>query len=117
MRQRTLKCRYGLTPLAWAAGNGYDAIVNLLLTKDNVDTDLKGSQYDQTPLSWAAKNGHKDMVELLLKTGKVDADSKSKSGRTPLWWAAVMGHEAVVKLQQFFQLCINLNLLPNRYLH
>jgi ankyrin repeat protein len=47
----TLVSQYGLTPLSWAAGNGYDAIVNLLLTKDGINIDLQDSQYGRTPLS------------------------------------------------------------------
>ncbi|KAH6701346.1 heterokaryon incompatibility protein-domain-containing protein, partial [Leptodontidium sp. MPI-SDFR-AT-0119] len=93
---RTLKNQYGLTPLSWAAGNGYDAVVKLLLAKDSVDPDLKDSQYGRTPLSWAAENGHEAVVRLLLETGKVEVDLKDRYGRTPLSWAAENGHEAVV---------------------
>ena len=94
-----LKCQYGLTPLSWAAGNGYDAIVDFLLTKDGVNPDLEDSQYGRTPLSWAAGNGHETIVKMLLDTGKVDVDVKdSQNRRTPLSWAARDGHEAIVKL-------------------
>jgi hypothetical protein len=48
---RTLKSQYGLTPLSWAAGNGYNEVVTLLLAKNGVDPDLKDSQYGRTPLS------------------------------------------------------------------
>ena len=95
---RTLKSQYGLTPLSWAAGNGYDAVVKLLLAKDGVDPDLKDSPYGRTPLSWAAQGGHEAVVKLLLETRKVEVDSKDKDGRTPLSWAAQGGREAVVKL-------------------
>ncbi|KAF8861593.1 HET-domain-containing protein [Acephala macrosclerotiorum] len=74
----TLTNQYGITPLLWAAGNGYDAAVELLLAKDGVDADLKDSQYNQTPLLWAAKRGHEAVVKLLLNTGKVEVDSKDK---------------------------------------
>jgi hypothetical protein len=94
----TLKSQYGLTPLSWAAGNGYDVIVSLLLAKDGVDPDLKDSQYSQTSLSWAAERGHEAVVKQLLKTGKVEVDSKDKDNRTPLLKAAKNGHEAIVKL-------------------
>ncbi|KAH9212573.1 ankyrin repeat-containing domain protein [Leptodontidium sp. 2 PMI_412] len=101
-----------LTPLSWAAGNGNDTRVNLLLAKDGIDLDLKDSQFSRTPLSWAAENGHEAVVKLLLETGKVEAvvkllletgkvevDSKDKyNNRTPLSCAAENGHEAVVKL-------------------
>ena len=94
-----LQSRYGLTPLCWAAGNGYNVIVDLLLTKDEISRDLKDSQYGRTPLSWAAGNGHEAVVKLLLETGKVDVDSKDRQyGRTPLSWAAENGNKAVVKL-------------------
>jgi hypothetical protein len=95
---RTLKSRYGLTPLSWAAGNGYVTVVKPLLAEDGVNPDLKDSQYGQTPLSWAAEGGHEAVVKLLLGTGKVEADSKDRDGRTPLSWAAWRGHEAVAKL-------------------
>lgn len=94
-----LECQYGLTPLSWAAGNGYKVIVDFLLTKVGVNSDLKDSQYGRTPLSWAAGNGHKAIVKQLLETDKVDVDAKdSQCGRTPLSWAAGNGHEAIVKL-------------------
>lgn len=69
-RPCTPKSRYGLTPLSWAAGNGYDAVVRLLLAKDGVDPDLKDSQYNQTPLSWAAERGHEAVVRLLQSSTK-----------------------------------------------
>jgi hypothetical protein len=88
----------GLTPLLWAAGNGKDTAINLLLTKYNVDIDLKDCEDDRTALSWAAKNGHEAIFLLLLDTGKVDVDSKDKYSRTPLSWAAENGYETMVKL-------------------
>jgi hypothetical protein len=94
----TLKSQYGLTPLAWVAGSGYEAIVRLLLSKDGVDPDLKDSQYGQTPLSWAAKGGHECVVNLLIGTGKVAVDAKDRFGQTPLSWAVREGHGSVVKL-------------------
>jgi ankyrin repeat protein len=96
--QSMLKSQYDLTPLSWAAGNGYDAVVKLLLRENSVDPDLKDSQYGRTPLSWAAESGPEAVVKLLLETGKVEVDMKDGEGLTPLWWAARKGHEAVVKL-------------------
>jgi ankyrin repeat protein len=93
-----LKSQYGLTPLSWVAGNGYDTAVKLLLAKDSIDPDLQDSQYSRTPLSWAAEGGHEAIVKLLLETGKVEVNSKDNNGRTPLSWAIKGGHEAIVKL-------------------
>ncbi|KAG4432968.1 hypothetical protein IFR05_011536 [Cadophora sp. M221] len=94
----TPKVQCGRAPLSWAAGNGYNTVVDQLLTKDGMDSNLKDSQSGRTPLSWAAKNGHEAVVKLLLETGKIEVNSKDNSGYTPLSRAAKNGHEAVVKL-------------------
>ena len=86
------------TPLSWAAENGHEAVVKLLLAEDRVDPNLEGSGFSWTPLSWAAVNGHEAVVKLLLARNDVKADSKDKFGQTPLSWAAENGREAVVKL-------------------
>ncbi|KAH8692543.1 hypothetical protein GQ44DRAFT_596352, partial [Phaeosphaeriaceae sp. PMI808] len=51
-------------PLLWAAQNGYETVVKMLLSTGKVDIDLK-DQGGQTPLSWAARNGHEAVVQLL----------------------------------------------------
>ena len=94
----TFKSQYSQTPLSWAAGNGCNAIVKLLLAKDSVDPDLKESQSGLTPLWWAAAYGDDSVFILLVKTIKVKINSKGRYGWTPLWWAAKNGHEAIVKL-------------------
>jgi ankyrin repeat protein len=94
----TLESQYNSqTPLVWAAGNGYYAVVNLLLAKDGISPDLN-DRNRRTPLSWAAENGHEAVVKLLLETGKVNIDLRDSEGRTPLSWAAERGQEAVVKV-------------------
>jgi ankyrin repeat protein len=87
----------GRTPLSWAAENGHEAVVKLLIGCDKVDVDSKDKS-GRTPLSWAAENGEEVVVKLLVETGKVDVDSKDNFGQTPLARAAAKGQEAVVTL-------------------
>src|SRR2546423_7590982 len=49
--------KYGQTPLSFAAENGHEAVVKLLLATGKADVDSKDN-YGQTPLLWAAKKGH-----------------------------------------------------------
>ncbi|RDW57321.1 hypothetical protein BP5796_12771 [Coleophoma crateriformis] len=96
--QTMLKLQHGLTPLCWAARNGFVRAVKLLLGEENIDLNLKDSQYSRTPLSWAAGNGHETVVKLLLETGQLGVDFRDHDGRTPLSWAAKNGYTAIVKL-------------------
>ncbi|KAH8588258.1 ankyrin repeat protein, partial [Bisporella sp. PMI_857] len=82
--QLNIQDSYGKTPLSWAAENGHEAVVRLLLDTSKANIDLQDNKYGQTPLLWAAENGHEAVVRLLLGTGKVDVDSRGKSGQAPL---------------------------------
>jgi hypothetical protein len=84
--------------LSWAAENGHEAVVRLLVEREDVEADSKDN-HNQTPLSWAAENGHEAVVRLLVEREDVEADSKDMIyGRTPLSWAAKSGRVAVVRL-------------------
>ncbi|KAN0068665.1 Heterokaryon incompatibility protein (HET) domain containing protein [Elaphomyces granulatus] len=48
-RPHTLQSQYGLTPLSWASGNGYDTVVKLLLGKDGVDPDYPAAPATPPP--------------------------------------------------------------------
>lgn len=56
---------YGRTPLSFAAENGYEEVVTLLLNDERVDPDY-GDYKGRTPLSFAAANGQEEVVKLLL---------------------------------------------------
>ena len=97
------------TPLSWAAENGHETVVKLLVeaeadieskdvTYDRTPLSWAAENYGQTPLWWAAKNGHEAVVKLLVEA-KANIESKDSTyGETPLLWAARSGHKAVVKL-------------------
>jgi ankyrin repeat protein len=59
---------YSKTPLSWAAENGHEAVVKLLLAS-KADVDSKDNTYSKTPLSWAAQGGHEAVVKLLSSSG------------------------------------------------
>ena len=90
----------GRTPLSWAAENGHEGVVKLLLERQDVNPEIRGLEFGRTPLSWAAGNAREGAVELLLERKDVDPHSFSKSGQTPLALAAENGHDRVVGLLQ-----------------
>jgi len=101
---------YGQSALSWAAGNGFNDVVKLLIEGvgrrfNGIKLPLKKrAQVDsmdicgRTPLSWAAKNGHEAVVKLLVKKGATVDSVDTEFGQTPLSYAAENGYEVVVKL-------------------
>ena len=85
------------TPLMWAACNGHEGVVKILLGRDDVNPD-RPDRHDQTPLLQAARNGHKAVVEILLGRNDVNPDRPDEYGKTPLLLGACKGHSGVVKL-------------------
>jgi len=87
----------GCTPLSWAAYNGHEEAVKILVEREEVNPD-KADKWGITPLSDAASNGHEGVVKILLEREEVNPDKPNDSGRTPLSYAAKNGHEGVVKI-------------------
>ena len=88
---------WGQTPLSLAARSGYEAIVRLLIGREDVEINSKDNS-GRTPLLYAAQSGHEAVVRLLIGREDVEINLKDNLGRTPLSYAARSGHEAVVRL-------------------
>lgn len=91
----SLKDKCNRTPLMYAAEQGHDCVVNLLLGKDTADVNSKDED-GLTSLSRAAANGHEACVKLLLDR-HADVNSQDENGQTSLHWAAKNGHEIIAR--------------------
>jgi len=87
----------GNTPLVYAARNGHEGVVKILLGQNNASPDMAG-KFGYTPLWCAAGNGHEGVVKVLLERDDVNPEKPTESGTTPLAWAVERGHEGVVKI-------------------
>ncbi|KAL1498891.1 hypothetical protein AB1Y20_013414 [Prymnesium parvum] len=85
----------GASPLHWAAMNGHEGAVRLLLEK-NADTAAKNND-GASPLHCAAGYGHEGAVRLLLENN-ADTAARDEDGDSPLHCAAGYGHAGAVRL-------------------
>lgn len=81
--------------LFFAAQQGHDEIVSILLSQPGVDIDSTSSS-GETPLMQAAMNGHESTVRLLLADG-ANVNVQDHLGRSLLSVAAESGQPAMVK--------------------
>ena len=72
----------GSGPLAWAARNGHEGVVKILLGREEVNPNRPDNN-GQTPLSYAAENGHERVVELLQSRKVVSLPYGSSPKKRP----------------------------------
>jgi ankyrin repeat protein len=72
----------GLALIHWICDRGNDSILELLLSRREIDIDLKDSE-GQTALHYASSCGHKKCVELLLSHG-ANRNSLDNDGNSTL---------------------------------
>jgi len=87
----------GCEPLAWAARNGCEDVVKILIGLEGASPD-KPDIDDRTPFCYAAQNGHEGVVKILLGLEEVSPDKPDLWDQTPLSHAAENGHEGVVEI-------------------
>lgn len=85
----------GRTPLSWAAAEGSEETIELLLQQPGIELDT-ADKSGQTPLLHAADAGHAKCVRMLLEKG-ANVKYADKEGRTALCLAAIKGHKVVAK--------------------
>jgi len=76
------------TPLSWAAEDGHEAVVKLLLAIEKVEFTSRTVMVGRR--TWLLGRGTRLTVQLLLEKG-ADVESKDNYDRTPLSWAAGTG--------------------------
>ncbi|KAK6505067.1 hypothetical protein TWF481_006990 [Arthrobotrys musiformis] len=97
---------YGRTALSWAAENGFDYVVELLLGgiggrwkgislpfRKGVDVNSTDTM-SRTPIVYAVLNGHVTTVDLLLKAG-ASIDQRDDLLGTPLAYGLFSGNRAI----------------------
>ena len=90
---------FGRTVLTWAAERGHEAVIKMLLEREDINPDQADTVCGRTPLWWAAKGGHEGVAKMLLRRRDVSPDAAdTKIGVTPVMMAAQNGHEGVVKM-------------------
>jgi ankyrin repeat protein len=92
---------YALGSLSWAAGEGFLAVVDLLIKHDEASLDVVDEK-GRTPLFCAVESGHLDVVERLLRENVVinrspTMSTLSRFTKTVLQAAAAKGYLTIVE--------------------
>ncbi|KAI1024868.1 hypothetical protein LB504_009713 [Fusarium proliferatum] len=86
----------GFIPLLWAAANGKNTILRLLI-EQGADLEVRNPDNSYTALMYAAVYGQFSTTKSLLDSGAM-LEAQDEYTRTPLALAASVGHEAIASL-------------------
>jgi ankyrin repeat protein len=82
--------------LSYAAEEGHEDVVKLLLHQPAVEVNLRDN-IGRTPFLYAARRGHEGIIGLFINTRDVDIISRDIIDQTALPNAVLHGHEGVVR--------------------
>ena len=97
LAQDDIEVRRGRSSLSTAVQFGHEAVVKILVARDDVDVNNTDT-YGHSQLSYTAQHGHQAVVELLVAQDNTDVNNKDKSGHSPLSYAVQYGRQAVVNI-------------------
>jgi ankyrin repeat protein len=75
--------KFSFTALHEAASDGCLSMVNLLLTRDDINVNARDS-HGRTPLWWATRNNHPFVAKRLLAERGLEINAASAGGSTSL---------------------------------
>jgi len=81
----------GITALTWAAYEGHEEVVKMLLEDKDINPDQGQTGSIETPLECAVMRGHEGIIKMLLEREGINLDPA-------LWSAAREGNEELVKM-------------------
>lgn len=92
----TMSDNHGKSPLSRAAGQGFNALLKLLLSTPGIDVDAQKVDGD-TALRLAVMNNQVESTRLLLEAG-ANPNIQNGDGNTPLIRAVAQGYTEITKL-------------------
>ena len=80
----------GHSPLSYAAEEGHEPVVKILVMWDDIEVNTK-DDHGCLPLSYAAEHVNQAVVKILVTWDDVEVDTKDHHGRSSLSYAAEHG--------------------------